>query len=70
MSERETGERETRYVLRAMLRDQGRGLGEVRDVWGVRGQGSPVSVTPWLDWDTVIEDLGRLPARSTSLARP
>lgn len=37
---REREERETRYVLRAMLRDQGRGLGwEVRDVWGVRGQG-------------------------------
>lgn len=43
-------------MLRAMLRDQGRGSGwEVRDVWGVRGQGSPVTLTPWLEWDTVIE---------------
>lgn len=41
---REREERETRYVLRAMLREQGRGLGwEVRDV---RGQGSAVTVTP------------------------
>lgn len=43
-------------MLQAMLHDQGRGLGrEVRDVWGVRGQGSPVTVTPWLEWDTVID---------------
>lgn len=53
---REREERETRYVLRAMLHDQSRGLGwEVRDVWGMRGQGCPVSVTPGLEWDTVIE---------------
>lgn len=52
----EREERETRYVLRAMLHDQSRGLGwEVRDVWGVRGQGCPVWVTPGLEWDTVIE---------------
>lgn len=45
--DREREERQTRYVLWAMLHDQRRELRwEVRDMRGPRGQGIPVTVTP------------------------
>lgn len=51
-------EQETRYVLSAMLHDQSRGSEwEVRDVWGLRGQGCPVTLTPGWEWGTVVESL-------------
>lgn len=42
--------RETRYVLRAMLRDHSGGTGVGGGLRAVRGQGSPVTLAPWMGW--------------------